>query len=212
MLKCPRCGEENNDRELYCGKCQEKLPSVSSLRSTMRSGLEALDRKDFRKALDKFTDIVRQNPGDKDAWFLRSAVLIRMGNGKEAWDDLVEAGLAVETGRCANCRGTGKCKECGGVGICIMCRGTKKCSYCGGMGSCPNCKGVRADDCHLCKGSGECIRCKGTKECTYCSGLGHCGHCKGTGICSHCGGSGEGHEIDISKISQELRELKAWFG
>jgi hypothetical protein len=211
MLKCPRCGEENNDRELYCAKCQQRLPSISALHSTMRSGLEELDRKNFRRALDKFTDVVRQNPGDMDAWFLMAATKMRMGRGSEAWEDLMEVGLARETGRCTHCRGNGKCRECGGVGICIMCRGTKKCSYCGGTGTCPTCKGIRSDECNHCKGSGQCIRCKGTKECSYCGGYGHCSECKGTGNCTHCGGTGVGHQMELSRISREFHELQNWF-
>jgi hypothetical protein len=211
MLKCPRCGEENSDRELYCAKCQQKLPSVSALRSTIRSGLEEMDSRNFRKALDKFTDVVRQNPGDLDAWFLMAAAKMRLGRGSEAWEDLLEAGLARETGRCTHCHGNHKCRECGGTGICIMCRGTKKCSYCGGMGTCPTCKGVRSDECNHCKGTGQCIRCKGSKECSYCDGYGHCAECRGTGNCTFCGGTGVGHQIDISKISREFRDLKNWF-
>jgi len=212
MLKCPRCGEVNDDRELYCGKCHDRLPSITSLRSTLRAGLEALEKKDFRKALDRFTDLIRNNPGDRDAWFLRAATMMRLGNGVEAWSDLVESGIAKETDRCSNCRGTGKCPECGAAGICIMCRGTKKCSYCGGSGVCPSCKGVRIDECLHCKRTGVCIRCKGTNECSYCSGFGSCGKCKGSGRCQVCGGSGRGYRIDISLVSQEYRELMSWFG
>ena len=211
MLKCPRCGEENSDKELYCGKCHERLPSISALRSTMRKGLEALEKKDFRTAQDRFTEVIRQNPGDMDAHFLRAAAMMKRGGGKEAWDDLIEVGLARETGRCLRCRGTGKCKECGGAGVCIMCRGTKKCSYCGGTGVCPSCGGKRPDDCTLCKGTGECIRCKGSKECNYCNGLGHCAECKGSGTCPQCGGSGVGHQLNLTGISGEFRELSGWF-
>ena len=211
MLKCPQCGAENRDRELYCAGCQNRLPSISALRSAMRNGLEALDRNDHRKALDKFADIVRQNPGDMDAWFLMTAVKIKMGRGVEAWDELIEVGIAEEIGRCSHCKGTGKCRECGGTGICIMCRGTKKCSYCGGQGVCPTCRGHRSDDCNHCKGSGECIRCKGTKECNYCNGYGHCSHCKGSGRCTFCGGTGTGHSLDLSKVSREFHELRSWF-
>jgi hypothetical protein len=211
VLKCPRCGEENKDRELYCAGCQTKLPSIAALRSTIRSGLEALDAKDFRKALDRFTDVVRQNPGDMDAWFLLAATKIKFGKGSEAWEDLIEVGLASETGRCSHCRGSGKCRECGGPGICIMCRGTKKCSYCGGTGNCPTCRGQRPDECNHCKGTGQCIRCKGTAECNYCNGYGHCAKCKGTGYCTFCGGTGKGHSLDLSKISPEFHELSNWF-
>ncbi len=211
MLKCPQCGEENRERELYCAKCQQKLPSASALRSTMRSGLEEMDSKNFRKALDKFADIVKQNPGDMDAWFLMAATKMRMGRGSEAWEDLMEIGLARETGRCSHCRGNHKCRECGGTGICIMCRGTKKCSYCGGFGSCPTCKGTRSDECNHCKGSGQCIRCKGSKECSYCDGYGHCSECRGTGNCTFCGGTGVGHEMDLSKVSREFQDLRNWF-
>jgi hypothetical protein len=201
----------NSERELYCAGCQTKLPSITALRSSIRAGLEALDRKDFRKALDRFTDVVRQNPGDMDAWFLLAATKIRFGKGSEAWEDLIEVGLATETGRCDHCRGSGKCRECGGPGICIMCRGTKKCSYCGGTGKCPTCKDQRPDECNHCKGSGECIRCKGTAECNYCNGYGHCAKCKGTGYCTFCGGSGKGHTLDLSAISEELHEIAHWF-
>ncbi|MGA1792518.1 MAG: tetratricopeptide repeat protein [Thermoplasmatota archaeon] len=211
MLKCPRCGEENRDRELYCAGCQTRLPSISALRSTIRNGLEALDEKDYRKAMDRFTDVVRQNPGDLDAWFLLSATKVKLGRGSEAWEDLVEVGLAAETGRCTHCRGSGKCKECGGPGICIMCRGTKKCSYCGGTGACPTCRGQRPDECNHCKGTGQCIRCKGSAECNYCSGYGNCAKCKGTGKCVFCGGTGLGHELDLSKVSREFHELANWF-
>ena len=212
MLKCPRCGEENSDKELYCGKCHDRLPSISALRSTMRAGLEALEEKNYRKALERFDELVSKNPGDTDGWFLRAACQIKMGNATQAWKGLVEMDLAVETARCSQCRGLGKCRECGGPGICIMCRGTKKCSYCGGQGSCPTCKGQKSDECNHCKGSGECIRCLGTKECTYCKGFGHCQHCKGSGNCANCGGTGKGYRIDIGKISSEFRPLESWFG
>jgi hypothetical protein len=211
MLKCPQCGEENRDSELYCAKCQQRLPSVSSLRSTMRNGLESLESKDYRKALERFTDVVRQNPGDYDAWFLMAATKMKLGRGSEGWEDLMEVGLATETGRCSHCRGTGKCRECGGPGICIMCRGTKRCSYCGGTGKCPTCRGTRSDDCNHCKGTGECIRCKGTKECSYCDGYGHCSECRGSGRCTHCGGTGVGHDLDLSKVSRDFHDLKKWF-
>jgi hypothetical protein len=211
MLKCPRCGEVNQDRELYCAKCQGRLPSVTALRSTLRSGLEAMERKDFRYAVDRFTDVIRNNPGDLDAWFLRSAAMIKLGNGVEAWSDLVESGIAEEMGRCKNCRGTGKCPECGSTGICIMCRGTKRCSYCGGMGICPSCKGQRIDECLHCKRTGVCIRCKGSKECNYCNGFGSCSKCRGSGNCQICGGTGRGFRINPSKISSDFREMITWF-
>jgi hypothetical protein len=35
--------------------------------------------------------------------------------------------------------------------------------------------------------------------------------CRGTGNCTFCGGTGVGHQIDISKISREFRDLKNWF-
>lgn len=211
MLKCPRCGAENSDMEMYCAKCQNRLPSITALRSTLRSGLEALEKRDFRKAQDRFMDVVRQNPADLDAWFLLAAVKMRTGRGSEAWDDLTDLKLARSTGQCSKCRGIKKCKECGGTGICIMCRGTKRCSYCGGVGDCPTCKNRNPKDCTHCKGTGQCIRCKGSKECTYCNGFGQCISCRGTGICTFCGGTGTGHELDLSKVSKEFHELKAWF-
>jgi hypothetical protein len=211
MLKCPRCGELNGDKELYCAKCDDRLPSLSSLRSTLRAGLDALDRKDYKTALDRFTDIIRNNPGDRDAWFLRAATLMKLGNGMEAWADLVESGIAEQKDKCRNCRGTGKCPECGQTGICIMCRGTKRCSYCGGAGICPTCKGQKIEECIHCKRTGVCIRCKGSKECNYCNGYGTCMKCKGTGNCQICGGTGRGYRINSSKISTEHREMVAWF-
>ncbi|MBN1539395.1 MAG: hypothetical protein JW939_04565, partial [Candidatus Thermoplasmatota archaeon] len=120
MLKCPRCGEENRDNELYCAGCQARLPSMDSLRSTLRAGVEALEDMDLRKAYDRFMEVLKKNPGDRNAWFLLGAAKFRMGKGSEAWEDLIEVGLASETGKCAHCKGSGKCGECGGTGICIM--------------------------------------------------------------------------------------------
>jgi len=211
MITCPHCGEENENRELYCGRCHERLPSLSSLRSLMRSGLEYMEQKNYRMALERFDELVEKNPGDMDGWFLKSSVHMRMGNGTQAWKTLVQTGLAEETGRCPKCKGTSKCSECGSTGICIMCRGTKKCSYCGGSGVCPTCKGINPEDCNHCKGTGECIRCKGTKECTYCNGFGSCYKCRGSGSCSYCGGTGKGHRILMDRISDEFGELKNWF-
>ncbi|MBN1389348.1 MAG: hypothetical protein JXA22_01775 [Candidatus Thermoplasmatota archaeon] len=211
MLKCPRCGEENRDNELYCAGCQVRLPSMSALRSTLRSGVEALERKDLRKAVERFMNVIRQNPGDKDAWFLLAATKVKMGRGSEAWEDLVQVGSASETGKCAHCKGSGKCGECGGTGICIMCRGMKKCSYCSGDGICPTCLGKNSTDCSHCRGTGQCIRCKGSSECNYCDGYGSCSKCRGTGRCANCGGAGVGHELDLSSVSREFHGYASWF-
>jgi len=211
MLMCPRCGGENQDKDLYCAGCHTRLPSIVSLRSALRYGLEALDKKDYKKALEKFMEVARQNPSDVDAVFLIAVVKMRNGRGSEAWNDLIRAGLAMETGKCTHCRGTKKCPECGGTGICLMCRGLKRCSYCSGLGSCPNCNGVRPQECRICKGTGQCIRCKGSNECSYCNGYGNCSHCSGTGGCTNCGSTGTGHKLNISRVSREFQGYDSWF-
>lgn len=105
------------------------------------------------------------------------------------------SGILLGSVRTYDCNPTMDCPECKGTGTCQICHGLgeEKCRNCHGTGRCIDCNGRGQWPCNVCGGSGLCRTCHGTGDvmCTKCRG-------KGTikdgdfnwKKCPKCGGSG----------------------
>jgi hypothetical protein len=190
----------------------------------MSLGLSAMNKKDYRKGVTHFDDILKLNVGNKEAWFLKGMALIKMGIGKEGRSCLRSAGVKLSERTCYQCMGSKKCRSCDQTGHCFMCRGKRTCGTCGGTGKCQKCGGTGKEskaprgvglpagtdltekDCPICKGLGKCPRCKGTGNCSYCEGTNVCPDCNGSKSCVFCGGTGRELMIDENTVPKHLRK------
>jgi hypothetical protein len=224
MKVCSSCKSENEDQYIYCVGCHKPLPKQTHLENLMTLGLSAMDKKDYRKAITHFDDILKLNVGNKDAWFLKGMCLIKMGIGKEGRSCLRSAGVKISEHNCYHCMSSKKCRSCDQTGRCFMCRGKRTCGTCGGSGKCQKCGGsgkesvipkgvgpaadpeLSGKDCSICSGLGKCPRCRGTGHCSYCKGTNVCPDCNGTKICIYCGGTGRELMIDENSVPKNLRK------
>ena len=203
MKVCPNCETENKDQYIYCIGCHKPLPKQSHVENLYSLAMHEFNKKNFRKALTYFDQILKLNIGDKKAWFLKGILLSNLGAGGEARECFRSAGIKIREKTCPICLGAGKCMSCNQSGICYMCKGRRKCPMCGGSGVCHKCGG---DGCPQCYGlDGKCIRCKGSGECVYCEDTGVCPDCKGIKKCYKCGGTGKAVEINLNTVPKDLQ-------
>ncbi len=205
MKVCPYCKHENDDRHVYCANCYKELPKETRIENLVSIGVHALEKRDYRTALKKFSEVLKLNIGHKEAWLLKGIAATYLKMTREAGEAFKRAGVRVSQGRCEACGGFGKCYECGSTGRCYMCKGSGRCMNCNGTGLCHRCNG---DDpnCRVCKGTGKCVRCKGTKECAFCEGTGVCPKCQGDGRCLKCGGTGKALKADPSQVPRKYHK------
>jgi hypothetical protein len=173
------------------------------MENLMTLGLHEFDKKNYRKAVNYFDQILKLNIGDKEAWFLKGIALSNLGAGVEARGCFQSSGVKIREKTCHICMGSGQCMSCNQSGVCYMCRGRKKCPMCGGMGGCIKCGGV---GCMMCKDTGKCRRCKGVGNCVYCDDSGICPDCHGITKCGKCGGTGRAVEIKLQSVPANLRK------
>jgi len=187
MKICPNCKTENGDQTVYCITCRKVLPKLSHMENLISNGIYHLERGEYEKAKELFSEVNRLEIANKRAWFLRGVTLLYLRRGKDARDAFTTGGISTTGVPCSYCGRTGRCGVCGQTGKCYQCKGEGTCASCGGGGTCQ--------------------RCDDTGKCYACGGEGVCSSCKGDRICFFCGGTGKYLKLDLTTVPKDLRKF-----